>query len=405
MTKDIEQFRRPKRHIQEHPKGFEPGVQWEPGKGGHLTVIADSEPDSSIWLNLIEDWDLDPNQVSVVEGSVQVRAWDSNMGDGQVKRFKYYRATLKPKGAELSEVREDIDALCKLVEKRKPGKTKINDIGERSFLWLWSDLQAGKGEGGGSEAMINRMGAALEHTVFRLDELRKAGRPVSTVYIVGLGDLIESCMGHYAMQAWQADLDRRQQCKLVRRLILEAVNKLTDLGYSIVLAAVPGNHGENRNNDGKAFTNFSDNDDVAIFEQVAEILAANPERYANVFVPTGALDREDLVVTLNIANIPCAFAHGHQFRSGTNAPAKAENWWKGQALGRQPVADAELLFSGHFHHFCVSEATGRTWFQSPAQDGGSNWFTYTSGNSSPAGMLTLCVGDSYPRGWGDLQIV
>ena len=100
---NLDDFRKPRRHKQEHPKGFEPGVEYKPGVGGHLTVIADSEPDSAIWLHLIEDWDLDPNQVEVVPGTVQVRAWDSNMGDGVVQRFKYYRATLRPKTVETVE--------------------------------------------------------------------------------------------------------------------------------------------------------------------------------------------------------------------------------------------------------------------------------------------------------------
>lgn len=213
-------------------------------------------------------------------------------------------------------------------------------------------------------------------------------------------------VSHNSMQAFQVDLDRRQQMKLMRRLLLEAINALVDRGYAVAIAAVPGNHGENRNSDGKAFTSWTDNDDVAIFEQVAEILAANPERYKNVTVPPGGLDSEDLVVTLEVSGVKCAFAHGHQFKQGANPTAKAEGWWKGQALGRQRVSAADILFSGHYHHFACSEGSGRTWFQCPAQDGGSNWFTYTSGQSSPAGMIAVCIGTAYPRGgWGDLRIV
>jgi hypothetical protein len=56
-----------------------------------------------------------------------------------------------------------------------------------------------------------------------------------------------------------------------------------------------------------------------------------------------------------------------------------------QALGRTQVSDAELLCAGHFHHFVMSEGTGRTILQVPAMDGGSKWFTATSGQSSQAG--------------------
>ena len=77
-----------------------------------------------------------------------------------------------------------------------------------------------------------------------------------------------------------------------------------------------------------------------------------------------------------------------------------------QVMGRQPVADATLLLSGHYHHLIVSEATGRTFVQVPAMDGGSEWFTATTGQHSPPGMLTLGVGTAYgPRGWGDLAVL
>ena len=309
--------------------------------------------------------------------------------------------------AFIKETEADIAALCKIIEKRKPANKSIllNDSTGRSLLWLWSDTQAGKGEGGGSTALSNRMGAALQNLLDYLTELEKLGKRSDRIYIVGMGDLVEQCEGHYPMQAFQVYLDRRQQMKLMRRLLLEAINALVDRGYAIVIAAVPGNHGENRNSDGKAFTSWTDNDDVAIFEQVAEVLAANPERYGNVTVPPGGLDSEDLVVTLEISGIKCAFAHGHQFKQGANPTAKAEGWWKGQALGRQRVSSADILFSGHYHHFASSEGSGRTWFQCPAQDGGSNWYTYTSGQHSPAGMIAIGIGTGYARGWGDLRIV
>lgn len=389
-------------------------VSWNDGDGIAIFDGATGVPGDAEIRSLIEHVGRNPDDYhwEVVSVSWNSSGWQRDKEDLREKHTAYTGATCVVKikieqikdSALIRETEEDIAALCKLVEKRKVGRTPLKE-GERAFLWLWSDLQSGKGEGGGSPALVVRMGAALERVVARLKELEKVGKGPDCVYIVGMGDLIESCEGHYAMQAFQVDLDRRQQCRLVRRLLLEAVNTLTDLGYEIVLAAVPGNHGENRNSDGKAFTNWSDNDDVAIFEQVGEILAANPSRYSNVKIPVGALDREDLVVTLDIFGVPCAFAHGHQFKQGANSQAKAETWWQKQVLGKQPVTGSDILFSAHFHHFAASAATGRTWFQCPSIDGGSNWITFTSGVNSPANLLTMCISDIYPSGWGDLEIV
>jgi hypothetical protein len=70
------------------------------------------------------------------------------------------------------------------------------------------------------------------------------------------------------------------------------------------------------------------------------------------------------------------------------------------------VSDAQILFAGHLHHLVISEATGRTMIQCPAMDGGSKWFTSSSGASAPAGMVTLLIGsDLAPRGWDALKIV
>jgi predicted phosphodiesterase len=321
---------------------------------------------------------------------------------------EFYRTRAVPSSVD----REDIDVLCKLVMKRKP-VAPISPVGEKVLLVLLSDWQAGKNEGGGSEALAERVIYYQDALIKRLKDLRKTGKAVSTVYLIGLGDLIEQCSGHYAMQTATTDLDRREQMRLVRRLILRMIDLLVDAGYSVVLGAVPGNHGENRNAFGKAYTTWTDNDDLAIFDGVAEVMSHNPERYKNVEVPLGAI-AEDLTMTLDLAGVKCGFAHGHMFRNGSNknwvktngSVGKIESWWLGQAMGRQPIANADILFCGHLHHFVASGATGRYVFMSPAADGGSHWYTSTTGNNHEPGMLTMLIGTGCGTlGWSDLQIL
>lgn len=391
------------RHSQSHPKGWEPGVVWDPSKGGTLTTgPIDGELDPGIWQQLIQDFGLDPLVTEVLPGSVQVRAWDASIGDGETRRMLYYRATIQPR--QNRDHHADIEALCKTAAKKRPAKLKETSV-ERSMLVAFSDWQLGKGreEGGGSAETTQRILVELDMLRDKLKNQERIHRPISIVHLVGLGDLIEQCSGHYAMQAFNVDLDRREQMRLGRQLLLAFVDMIVDLGYPIVMASVPGNHGENRNSSGKAYTTWTDNDDLAIFEQVGEILAANPERYGNVtVVSTEVIAQDNLTLTLDVAGIPVAFAHGHQVPSGG-----AEKWWQGQALGRRPVADAEILVTAHKHNFQVSESTGRTWMQTPANDGGSFWWTARTGQASPAGMLTFCVStEGYgKRGWGDLELL
>ena len=61
------------------------------------------------------------------------------------------------------------------------------------------------------------------------------------------------------------------------------------------MLSVPGNHGENRKN-GKAFTTFGDNFDVAIFDEVAEIFQENPAYKHVKFV----IPENDLWLTVEV---------------------------------------------------------------------------------------------------------
>ena len=401
---DLSEFQRKPRHRLTHPRGFEPGIQWD-GRTGSITAELPDEPDQAVWDVLIADWGLDPARTQVVDGSLQIRAWDApDPETGGLRRLKYYRATIAPRTDHHD--RADVDALCEKVEKRKPAKAPDRPTTEQGFLVVLSDWQLGKSQevGVGTPETTERILNALDASVRRYKELVRIGRNPGVVYLIGLGDLVEACSGHYDMQTFVSDLTDREQDKLARRLILKAIDSYVDIGATVVAMGVPGNHGENRKN-GKAYTNLLDNRDYAAFETVAEITAANPERYRNVHIPTQIINNDDLTMVLDIGGVPTAFAHGHQFRSGANSQAKLESWWKGQALGRTQVADAEILLSGHLHHFVVSESTGRTVIQVPAMDGGSRWFTATSGASSEAGMVSMLIGQEFTRRWSDLLIL
>ena len=385
------------------PKGWERGFESN-GTGGKLTTgpLA-TEASPQLWADLLADWGIDPETVEIV-GDPHVKGWDSPVKGtttGETIRLRSYSVKFRNRTA--TEDRADVDALCRMASKRKPPRrtpVAVEDA-ERGFVVALADWQLGKGEGDGTEGTVNRIGCASARVVDRLAELQRNGRPVDVVYLVGLGDLIEGCSEHYAMQTFSTDLHRRDQLKVGRRLILQMVDALVDAGYRVVLTGVAGNHGENRSN-GKAFTDWEDNDDLAVIEQVGDILTGNPERYANVstFLPSM------LSMTLDVCGTPVGFAHGHQMGGKTPGMTRGEKWWKDQIVGGQPTAPAQILVTGHFHHFTISEAIGRTHMQCPAMDPGSRWWTETSGQASPAGMLTFGAGAVYgKRSYGDLEII
>jgi predicted phosphodiesterase len=379
-----------------HPKGWEPGVLWNGDNGEVSSGPLEDQPDDALWQEIVQDFGV-TGSVRIVPGSIQVRAWETHDG----RKLRYYRARLEPASID-DESRADIEELCKMVARRRPlADPNPGSGGDRALVVTLSDWQVGKaGEvGGGTPEFTERLLATYDRLIVHAKKMRKDYK-IDTVVCVGLGDLIENCSGHYAAQTFSVDLDRREQVRLVRHLILELVEQLTRAGFKIVLGAIPGNHGENRSGN-KAFTNvFTDNDDLAVVEQVAEILAHNPERYGNVFVPTGAI-AEDHTMTLDVCGVAVGFAHGHQMRAN-----QAPLWWMKQAHGRQPIGDAQILCSAHYHHFQASESSGRTHFQSPAMDGGSRWWTAMSGASAPSGMLTFLAGKGCGvRGWSNLAIL
>jgi hypothetical protein len=348
---------------------------------------AENAPD---WATVLKVWGLDPEHFDVVE-PVLFNVWGDTLG---VLNRQWKGKVVRKTASMNNDVHEIIDE----IKKHRFVRPVVADSGTAMIVAI-SDLQLGKGENGGSAKIVERFLAGINEVESRWKELRKAGRPLSKMVVVGLGDIIESCDGHYDMQAFQTDLDRREQVTVARRLITKALTQWSKFAPEMLVACIPGNHGENRKN-GKAFTTFGDNDDVAVFEQVAEILAANEEAYGHVkFV----IPKNDLTMVIDVYGTIVALAHGHQARrGGGNAIGKIENWWARQALGMAPVSDATLLLTGHYHHLALAQHGARTHIQAPSLDGGSQWYREVAGVDAPAGILTLAVNKD---GWDDLKVM
>jgi predicted phosphodiesterase len=385
VQRDIEDARVPRRT---HPKGWEPGIDTAKGL---LTHLSDAPAAPSDWSDIIRELGLDPTGWTVDENQpVQVRTWDS--GD---KRMYYYRATVVPCRDSVTDV--DVEALIREVKRRKPQPPK-HVLEERALVVLLADWQAGKSDHGGVEALVERLMALKDAVPKRVKEAAKAGRPISHLYVVGMGDMVEGCDGHYDQQTFSVALDRRQQVRLVRRILTDLLTEWSKLPARMVVGCVPGNHGEARRN-GKSFTTFEDNDDLAVFEQVQEILGQNPDAYGHIsfVIPDG-----DMTITLDVCGTVVSFAHGHQFSGSGLALNKARTWWKNKMASMHATGDARVLVYGHYHHLQVLQDGPRTIFGCPSNDGGSRWFEERGGPTTACGTLTFVVDKD---GWRDLAIL
>lgn len=387
VQQDIEQASVPRRS---HPKGWEPGVDTAKGT---LTVQAGDTPPSD-WSAIIRELGLDPDVWTVDESQpVQVRSWDAPGADGG--RLFYYRATVRPTSGHTDA--PDIEALIKEAKRRKPGKPPVDPLEPRALVTALSDWQAGKADHGGVEALVERLMALKDAVPARVREAQRVGRPISHIYAIGLGDMVEGCSGHYDQQTFGVALDRRQQVKLVRRMLVMMLSEWAKLPVTVVVGAVPGNHGENRNGRGRSFTTFEDNDDLAVFEQAQEILSA--AGFDNVHF---CIADADMTLTLDVCGTVVSFAHGHQFIGSGLAVNKAKTWWKGKMAAMHPAGDSTVLVYGHFHHLSVLQDGPRTIFGCPSNDGGSRWFEERSGPTTACGTLTFVCDKN---GWSDLAIL
>ncbi len=385
---DKEEHEPPKR---DRKAQWVPGIEWKGDEGEVTTLPMEGEiaPD---WTGVLRMWGLDPNYFAVVE-PVLFNVWGDPLGT--------LNRQWKGKVVRIQDSKTDYN-LDKLKEEIKNHKRKKVEIiyGEGVFNVVLADWQLGKPEGGGTEATAQRVLSAIQAVLSRVAELKRLKRPLGTLQIIWTGDSVEGCLGHYEMQTFGVDLDRRGQVNAVRTLLLEAIRVWSPHFDKVRLIAVGGNHGENRSSNGKAFTTLADNDDLAVIDQVKDVLAFNQEAYGHIEV---IMAPDHLSLTVETAGWILGLTHGHTARSGSTAELKLKTWLSKMSLGRQPIGECDILVTGHYHHLRQADWGSVHWLQAPALDGGSEWFRMTSGEHSEPGLLTFAT---YPeKKVADLQIL
>lgn len=384
-----------------HPKGFEPGVRFEPGKGTGEAVVAVSPGSDPEWQTHLEHFGF--GGVAEFLEVIEVRAWESPGKEGPQK-LHYIKARIR-RNDEKGRV-GDVNALCQeIAEKKYTMPPKSGD--DTALVIPLADWQAGKGASGGHEALILKVMRTLD-----LIEAHAKQRTYGRLIIAGMGDLVESCSGFYAMQEFTVTLTHREQEKLVRRLLVKFVERLAPYFPSVLITSVPGNHGEWARKRGKAFTDWGDNMDVAVMEQAAEVLQSNPAfKHVSAVIP----DRE-MSVTLDVFGTGVGFVHGHQATS----PERIPKWWEGMMTNRHPIGDCDVLITGHWHHWRCVQQGPRVYMVCPSLDGdhprkgvaprdlrsGSEWWSHRGGSDAPAATMKLEVGrDCGPFGWKAPELI
>jgi hypothetical protein len=108
-----------------------------------------------------------------------------------------------------------------------------------------------------------------------------------------------------------------------------------------------------------------------------------------------------MVQMIELSGVNVAITHGHKITG------KEFEWLRGQSqkLQYETGEMPNLWVTAHRHHFSA-EDYGPFWrFQCPSLDGGSKWYTDSSGKWSTPGTLTMLVGRHDPRGWSDIAVL
>lgn len=373
------------------PKGFEPGVRFDPATSlaAEVTVALSEIPeDERRWREEITRATglTVPDERRVILS--QVRTWGDPASPNVYCRFLIEdRETATP----------DVDAIALLRQLRPRKAVKTAFTGDTTLCLSWNDWQTGKLAGGGTAALAERLDAAFDAAAVRARELRKIGRDLGRLVILGGGDMIEGC-GIFPNQPFEIDSDRRTQVRNTTALILEGLDRLAPLFAGVTVLAVGGNHGENRIAGNRI--NRGDNDDCAVFEHAALAAERDPRLGHVNFV----IAQDEPAKTLDVNGWVLGTTHGHVFgKGGGSSEQKAYRWFSGQAAGRQPAGDCDLLVSHHWHHYAARDWGACQWVQTPAMDGGSAFFTDFSGQGAAPGMLSWVM--SPEKRFTDAQIL
>ncbi|WP_157181958.1 hypothetical protein [Nocardia testacea] len=271
----------------------------------------------------------------------------------------------------------------------EPGERLIQQIVERAasprrpvaagaavFNFQASDLQIGKVDNGGTDAILERYWSALERAVAKLTQLR-ATRPISTVHLMFPGDCVEGNQSQSGRLIWRTDLTLTEQIQVFEQILYSTIDAFADVADELLCDVVNGNHDEAQR---VPVTRPGDGWATHAANSVARGLTRNPDAYEHVTIRTPEPERGNM--TVPVGDTVFTIAHGHQWRRG-----KAMEWWQQQAFHGQGPGGADVLVHGHFHTFELETTRTRTRIQSSTLDGGSNYYRDRHGAEARRGAL------------------
>ncbi len=357
------------------PPKYRPGLEFDGNEGTATTPGYRSEPEN--FDEFLISAGLNPDEIEIIP-PIRTSRWQQRE-DGEW--LTSYRFTFRRKSAGI-----DLPLLLAEAKKNLP-KIKPITADEKALVILWSDLQVGKVDyRGDSQSLIAR----VDLMQARLLEQIRREKPNQVIFC-DLGDTVENFNNAAdSAQLQSNDLSIMAQVDLATTFAWQTLKKIYALVPSITYASVGSNHCQWRVNK-QAVGRAEDDWGVFIGRQLAR-LATEAEMNMKFLEPQPHDESLAIDVFGDQFHI-LGVVHGHQAKR----PDAMATWWRGQAFGKQPVADASVLVHGHWHHLRVTElgstprGTSRFIVMAPTMDNGSGWWKKVTGEDSVPGLATLIL--------------
>lgn len=355
------------------PTGWTPGVQWD-GEQGFVTTQPSTDPDmprDERWDEVLQRFGLDPQRY-MVDGPVRHSAWDVP-GHGIQHAHK---ARIVERPERTFDVEDLLDSVY-----AEPSYPYEPRSGWRTIML--SDTHIGKSaeDGGGSDILSQRWRDSVDRAL--------EDGPFEGINLVFGGDLIEGYVSQNGKNIGGCDLTLTEQIRVASHLVSDTVQKCLEAASEVIVAAIPGNHGESTRVSNVSMTDSFDIQIVNNVQQALE-LARLSDRVSFYYPEPNTGD-----VTYTAGDLTYTVVHGHRFSGG---PVNgAEKWWAGQITNDRPAAAADVLLFGHFHGMRAWSWTARRWIMcAPALETESRWFANSTGATGNPGVLIFDDVDGKP---------
>lgn len=341
-------------------------------------------------------------ELELVEAWHNTNAWTRDAKDQEkaVTRpaWRYrFKVVDKPTAAESRLPLAEIDSYIRSRRRAHPKLPFPTALyaEESAEIVNLADLQIGKRDiRGGTAELEDRFYGGMEEVIQRI----KASKP-SEIVLAELGDGCEGFQ-NTPVQAQTNDRNHIAQLDLHATFLTFAAVELSKLAPKLTVVGVPSNHMEVREN-GKAVGGPDNDYGLLTLSQLKRSFGLNPKSFGHVQFAWP--DEYEVSKVLNVAGVNTMFTHGHYSR-GAGAADSVPKWLEKQFAAESEAHKAQVIFTGHYHHFRIQQIIGgRWWIQAPALDNGSAWLRRINGQgTSDAGILTVHM---TPAGWGNVQVL